>query len=74
MTDDELSSVERKVAADPAFSAEEAAILREVISTYRGLRAFGRLARIVVVSLAALGAGVAAWDMLMERVKAWLAG
>jgi hypothetical protein len=72
MTEDTLQVVEKKVATDPMFSPEEAALIREVIATYRGLRFLGRAMRATVVTLGLIAGAIAAWDSLAARVKAWL--
>lgn len=78
MTDgaDERRALERLLEKAPAagLSASEIEALREVLRAYEGWQALGRGVRALVVTLAAVAAAVAAWDVLVARVKAWLAG
>jgi hypothetical protein len=59
---------------DPSFSKEDADLLREMIRVYRGIRAWGMGARFLVVVLAGLAGGLAAWEVVTERVGKWFGG
>jgi hypothetical protein len=48
--------------------------IREMVQTYEGVRAFGRFARMLIVTLAAIAAAVAAWDTISAKVRIWLGG
>ena len=69
-----LRRLETAAAGSSQFTADEVAMIREAIKAYEGFRAFGRGARFVVVALGLLAAGIAAWETIATRVKAWLAG
>lgn len=62
-----LKSLAEKVDRDSQFTPEEATLLREVLSVYIGIRAWGIIARFIVIALAAVGAAVTAYDYLVER-------
>jgi len=59
---------------DPSFSKEDAQLLREIIGVYRAIRAWGIGARFIVVILASVAGGLAAWDVVNEKVRAWFGG
>jgi hypothetical protein len=64
--------VEKAPAA--GFSADEVALLRQVLDAYRGWAALGRATRFLVVSLALVAAAVAAWETLIGKLRTWLVG
>jgi hypothetical protein len=59
---------------DPSFSDEDKELLREIICVYRGIRAWGIGARFIVVVLASIAGGLAAWDVVSGKVRAWFGG
>jgi len=67
-----LERLKRRLDKDPYLTPDEIELLREIISVYRGIQAWGKLTRILVVSLAAVSAAVIAGQDLWERLKQWL--
>lgn len=54
------------------LTAEELALARELLDSYRAARAMGRLVRFGVILLAAIAATIAAWDQIAAKVRsAW---
>ena len=74
--EDDAALLARLVARAPAMglTAEEVAALRRVAERERALETMGRFGRLVVVTLGLVAAFIAAWDVIVERVRAWLAG
>ena len=70
--DDLLRRFEEHIASDPAFSKEEAAMLRQIMEAYRAWSVLGRGARWLVMGLATISAGLVAWEHLMGQLKRWL--
>jgi hypothetical protein len=76
-TDQERETVRKlanRLQDDATFTEADMAVIREMIGVYRGVAALGRLARVAVVSLAAVAAAVTAWEVLSAKVRAWLGG
>lgn len=71
---DRLKKLAERLERDPSFSAEDAAIIHEMIMVYRGLRAWGRGTRFLIVGLAAVAAAVTSWEVITEKVRTWLGG
>lgn len=74
-TDEEKEALKKLAArleSDPSFSDHDARIIKEMIQCYMGIRAWGRIARIIVVGLAMLAAAVTAWEVLSQKVRQWL--
>lgn len=70
--DDLLRRFEAHVESDPKFSAEEAAMLRQIMEAYRAWSVLGRGAKWLVMGLATISAGLVAWEHLMTALKRWL--
>ena len=76
-TDRELFALRRLIAkaeVDPEFSPEEIAALCQMVEAFKGFQYLGRFAKWVVFLLAALAGGIAAWEQVTEKVRAWLGG
>ena len=73
---DEAAALRKLLERAPAAGLTEAevAALRDVVMAFEGWRALGRATRFLVVTLGLIAAGIAAWDAVVERVRAWLAG
>ncbi len=56
------------------LTAEEVVALQRVAERERALAVLGRAGRLIVVTLGLVAAFIAAWDVIVERVRAWLAG
>lgn len=72
----EAEALQRLLAHAPAagLSGDDVKVLREVIKAFEGWRALGRGMRLLVVTLGLVAAGIAAWDVIAEKVRAWLSG
>ena len=73
---DEAAALRKLLERAPAAGLTEAevAALRDVVRAFEGWRSLGRATRFLVVTLGLIAAGIAAWDAVVERVRAWLAG
>ena len=73
---DEAAALRKLLERAPAAGLTEAevAALRDLVRAFEGWRALGRATRFLVVALGLIAAGIAAWDAVVERVRAWLAG
>ena len=74
--DDDATLLSRLAARAPALglTAEEVQALRRVAERERALELMGRFGRLIVVTLGLVAAFIAAWDVIVERVRVWLAG
>ena len=72
----EQDILERLRAKAPAagLTAEEVEMLKQVLDAFRVWRAFGRGARFIVVTLAAIAAAIAAYETIVDRLRQWLVG
>lgn len=76
-TDKELLALRRLIAkaeTDPDFSQDDIAALRQIADAFRGFQYFGRFAKWVVFLLAAVAGGIAAWEQVTAKLRAWLGG
>lgn len=76
-TEKELFALRRLIAkaeADPDFSQDDIAALRQMAEAFKGFQYFGRFAKWIVFLLAAIAGGIAAWEQIMAKVRAWLGG
>lgn len=72
---DALREFEDRVRDDPEFSDDDLRVVRRVIVLYRGAEAGSKVARIIVVGLAGLAGAIAAWDVVMAKMRAaWFGG
>lgn len=69
-----IDEIAKKLERDPTFSDEEMVIIRAMIQTYRGLAAMGKISKFAVFGLAALAGAIAAWDVIISKIRAWLIG
>lgn len=77
LSDDERECIKRiaeYLEHDPHFSETDVRIIHEMIGVYTGLRAWGRMARFIIIALAALAAAITAWDSIAEKVRTWFSG
>lgn len=73
-TSEEIETLRRliqKAETDPDFTADDISALRTILDAFKGLRAFGRFAKWIVVSLAAIAAAVTAWETITAKVRIW---
>jgi hypothetical protein len=68
-----LSEVIKKMPA-AGFTEEEVQTIKLLVPAVQAMRAFGKGFRIIVVTLGLVAAGMAAWDQIVTRIKAWLLG
>lgn len=67
-----LAKVMEKVKADPAFSDEDVAAVREIVSAWNGWKAFGRFSKWIVYILAAIAGAITAYNTVIGQVNKWL--
>lgn len=67
-----LAKVMEKVRADPNFSEEDLAVLREMVSAWNGWKAFGRFSKLIVYILAGIAGAITAYNTVLGQVKTWL--
>lgn len=76
-TNDEIGTLRRiirKAETDPEFSDDDIKALRQIADAFKGLQAFGRLAKWVIFLLAAVAGAFSAWEAIMVKVRAWVGG
>ena len=76
-TDKEIGTLRRliqKAETDPDFTQDDINTLKQLADAFKGLRAFGRFTKWVVFALAALAGFLTAYEQVMEKVRAWVAG
>jgi len=69
-----LRKLSDRLQRDPSFSEQDAEIIREMIAVYRGVRAWGRGARFLIIALAAVAAAVTAWETIWAKGQQWFGG
>lgn len=62
------------VKTNPQFSDDDAAVLKDIIEAYRGWRYFGRMSKIIIFTLGAIAGFIAAWDVLVAKLRAMVIG
>ena len=76
-TDKELLALRRLIAkaeTDPDFSQDDIAALQQMADAFKGFQYFGRFAKWVVFLLAAMAGGIAAWEQVTAKLRAWFGG
>lgn len=54
------------------FSPEERARIRKAMQLLASVEGFGRISRILLVSLAVVAGFLASWDAVVAKLRAWL--
>jgi hypothetical protein len=70
--DDAIERLEQIVHGMPQFSAEEQALVRQVLEAYRGWQVLGKAAKMLIVTLAGLSALVVGLGHLKAVLRGWL--
>lgn len=74
-TDAEIGTLRRlikKAEQDPEFTKDDIQALRQIADAFKFLRAFGRFAKWIIATLAALAVALGAWETVAAKVRAWL--
>jgi len=69
-----LRKLEKHAETGSSFSEDEIAMIKEALRTYQGFRSFGYGARMIIVTLGMVAAFVAAWETVIGKLRAWVAG
>ena len=70
--DDAIERLEQIVQGMPQFTADEQALVRQVLEAYRGWQALGKAAKMLIVLLAGVSALVVGLGHLKAVLKVWL--
>lgn len=70
--DEILARIMEKVKDDPAFSEEDKAALKEIVSAWNGWKAFGWFSKWLVYLLAALAGAITAYNTVLGQLQKWL--
>ncbi len=57
---------------DQCWTEEEKKVLTSMIETWQFIARAGRMARWIVIALAAVAGGIAAWKAIVGEVRTWL--
>jgi len=71
---EQIRNLLNRARRDPSFSEADTELLIEMARVYRGIRAWGVGARFIVLALAGLAGGLAAWEVISEKVRTWFGG
>ena len=70
--DDAIERLEQIVQGMPQFTADEQALVRQVLEAYRGWQVLGKAAKMLIVLLAGVSALVVGLGHLKSVLKVWL--
>ncbi len=70
--DDAIERLEQIVQGMPQFTADEQALVRQVLEAYRGWQVLGKAAKMLIVLLAGISALVVGLGHLKAVLKVWL--
>ena len=70
--DDAIERLEQIVQGMPQFTAEEQALVRQVLEAYRGWQVLGKAMKLLVLFLAGVSAVVVGFSHIKTLLKAWL--
>ena len=70
--DDAIERLEQIVQGMPQFTAEEQALVRQVLEAYRGWQVLGKAMKMLIVLLAGISALVVGLGHLKSVLKVWL--
>ena len=70
--DDAIERLEQIVQNMPQFTAEEQALVRQVLEAYRGWQVLGKAMKLLVLFLAGVSAVVVGFSHIKTLLKAWL--
>ena len=70
--DDAIERLEQIVQGMPQFTADEQALVRQVLEAYRGWQVLGKAAKMLIVLLAGVSALVVGLGHLKAVLKVWL--
>ena len=70
--DDAIERLEQIVQGMPQFTAEEQALVRQVLEAYRGWQVLGKAMKLLVLFLAGVSAVVVGFSNIKTLLKAWL--
>lgn len=70
--DDAIERLEQIVQGMPQFTAEEQALVRQVLEAYRGWQVLGKAAKMLIMALAGISALVVGMGHLKALLKGWL--
>ena len=70
--DDAIERLEQIVQNMPQFTAEEQALVRQVLEAYRGWQVLGKAMKLLVLFLAGVSAVVVGFSHIKSLLKAWL--
>ena len=70
--DDAIERLEQIVQGMPQFTAEEQALVRQVLEAYRGWQVLGKAMKMLIVLLAGISALVVGLGHLKAVLKVWL--
>ena len=67
-----LDKLEKHATADPDFTSEEKALIRQIIEAYRGWSALGKATKGFIAFLVIVSGGVTAGGIILGALKSWL--
>ena len=70
--EDVIERLEQIVQNMPQFTAEEQALVRQVLEAYRGWQVLGKAMKLLVLFLAGVSAVVVGFGHIKTLLKAWL--
>ena len=70
--DNAIERLEQIVQGMPQFSAEEQALVRQVLEAYRGWQVLGKAMKLLVLFLAGVSAVIVGFSHIKTLLKAWL--
>ena len=70
--EDAIERLEQIVQNMPQFTAEEQALVRQVLEAYRGWQVLGKAMKLLVLFLAGVCAAVVGFSHIKALLKAWL--
>ena len=70
--EDAIERLEQIVQNMPQFTAEEQALVRQVLEAYRGWQVLGKAMKLLVLFLAGVSAAVVGFSHIKTLLKAWL--
>ena len=70
--EDAIERLEQIVQNMPQFTAEEQALVRQVLEAYRGWQVLGKAMKLLVLFLAGVSAAVVGFSHIKALLKAWL--
>jgi len=67
-----LEKLERSLEEAPNFTAEDVAMLHQMVNAWKGWVALGRGAKWLITVLGLVAAAVASWAVLGKAIKDWV--